>query len=165
MDHVCQRITRLTTLGYHALHCFPRIAISFHSWDNFNDSFYLFHILFNQLSFTSIFLLLLNKSLHSFFLILSNLLIFFPSKLFKSLLFLMRTLFIFGEILRDCSSKTLCLCNLPILQFAVCKWTKLKVIFSFFIEISFLFYIQKILKKLITKPSSSQDCLSTLFPL
>jgi len=94
VNHVGKGVSIFSTLCDHPLHGLPAIAVVLHGTDNFKNGLNILNVDFNQLGFSSVALLLFNEAVDSFFLILPDLLVFFPGQLFKSLLILVRTSFV-----------------------------------------------------------------------
>lgn len=99
MNHVGKGISSLPTLGDHTFHGLPGISVVFHCADDFQYCLNILYIFLDELGLSAIGFLFLYESVDSFFLVLFDLLIFFPSYFLKGLFLLVGAAYILAEIL------------------------------------------------------------------
>jgi hypothetical protein len=131
MNHIGQWIAVFLTISDHSSDIIPWITIILHSFNYFNDCINISIIFLNVFSFKFLNVLLLLKLFYSFILIFFNLIILFPSNLFKLFFLLMLGFFIMQEILIDrfvkcCKFYTFLLCI-----FNIFIWRKFKIVSLF----------------------------------
>lgn len=151
VDDVGQRVACLATVRNHPIHGLPRVPVAFHGADDLEDGLHVLDVFFNEFGLTTIAFLFLHKLLHSFLLILANLLVLFPSQLLKDFFFLVGTPFILAEVLADCLVEGGSLLVPERLELAVLEGRKLEVVFSSTVEMSFLLLVEELHQEIETE--------------
>ena len=102
MDEIGKRVSIFFAFGNHPADDIPWVPIFFHRFDDLDDGFHVFDILFNVGCFKFINLLFLLEFVNSRLLIFFDLVILFPGKLLKNFLFLVLTFLVMFVVLFDC---------------------------------------------------------------